>query len=90
MKLKNKKLYDFVNIGSDVTGVVILEGKYNGMVWQYGKVSFDESDDKELKLSFEYEVHENPNNIKPSDILHKFMGDILVEIIKGDLEIDDN
>ena len=88
LRLKNKKLYDFVDIGTDTTGVVVLEGKYRDMVWEYGKVSFDEGEN--LNLSFDYSIHENPNNIKPSDELHNFMGELLVDIIKSELDSNVN
>jgi len=84
LQLKIKKIYEFVDIGDDTTGVKITKGKYKGMVWEYGKVSFKEGE--ELNLSFDYAVHENPNKIKQSDKLHGVMGDILVEIIKSDLD----
>jgi len=81
--------YDFVDIGESSTGVKIKEGKYEGLVWLYGKVSFDEQLE-ELKLSFDYELIENPNDIKPSEELETIMGDILVDIIKEDLNLDDS
>ena len=84
LKLKTKKIYEFVDIGDDTTGVKIIKGKYKGMVWEYGKVSFDEGEN--LNLQFDYTVLENPNKIKKSDKLHTTMGDILVEIIKSDLD----
>lgn len=76
--------YEFIDIEDDTTGVKITKGKYKGMVWTYGKVSFDEGEN--LNLRFDYTVLENPNKIKKSDKLHTTMGDILVEIIKSDLD----
>ena len=80
--------YEFIDIGESATGIKIKEGEYEGMSWLYGKVTFDEGSD-ELKLSFDYEVVENPNNVKPSAELNSVMGDILVNIIKDDLNLDD-
>ena len=81
--------YEFIDIGESSTGIKINEGEYEGMSWMYGKVTFDEQSE-ELKLSFDYEVIENPNNIKPSKELEVVMGDILVNIIRDDLKTDDS
>jgi|TARA_R110001583_G_scaffold65099_4_gene188251 hypothetical protein len=81
--------YEFIDIGESSTGIRINEGEYEGMSWMYGKVAFDEQSE-ELKLSFDYEVIENPNNIKPSEELEVVMGDILVNIIRDDSKTDDS
>ena len=81
--------YEFIDVGELSTGIKIKDGKYQDMAWEYGKVSFDENSD-ELKLSFDYIIIENPNEIVVDDDLYKLMGDILVEIIRDDLKLNDN
>ena len=81
--------YEFIDVGELSTGIKIKEGNYQDMVWEYGKVNFDEKSEK-LKLSFNYNIIENPNEIVVDDDLYELMGDILVEIIKGDLKTNDN
>ena len=44
-------------------GFRIADGKYENVIYTYGKVQPIEEDDK-LRLKFEYNVHENPNNTK--------------------------
>jgi len=81
--------YEFIDIGESSTGVKIKEGEYTDVVLEYGKVSFNEKEE-ELELNFEYTVVENPNKIEPSEELYTLMGDIIVDIIRDDLKLDDN
>ena len=73
------------------TGIEIMEGEYQGIIYQYGKVEFVEGkpelnfqrtirkwDDKKWKLE-ELEQNEDLNNI---------MGDILVELIQTQIKKD--
>ena len=72
-------------------GIEIMEGEYQGIIYQYGKVEFVEGkpelnfqrtirkwDDKKWKLE-ELEQNEELNNI---------MGDILVELIQTQIKKD--
>lgn len=72
-------------------GIEIMEGEYQGIIYQYGKVEFVEGkpelnfqrtirkwDDKKWKLE-ELEQNEDLNNI---------MGDILVELIQTQIKKD--
>ena len=56
-----------------------MEGTYDGVIYTYGKVSFveDKESDK-LRLKFEYNVHENPNDVDTdcNDFIN-VIGDIL-------------
>ena len=92
LKMSEKKQawpFEFVDVGELSTGIKINEGKYKGMMWEYGKVTLDEKSE-ELKLSFDYNIIENPNEIVVDEILYRLMGDILVEIISNDLDLNDN
>ena len=63
-------------------GFRIADGKYENVIYTYGKVKPIEEDDK-LRLKFEYNVHENPNDVDTdSDEFINMIGDILT------LEID--
>ena len=44
------------NSKSDLTGFLIQDGKFEGVMYTYGKVTIEEND--KLRLKFEYNVHE--------------------------------
>ena len=71
------------NPTNELTGFKIEEGEYKDVIYTYGKVSPIEEDEK-LRLKFEYNVHENPNecDTDSSDFIN-VMGDILaIEVEK--------
>jgi len=85
---KDYKFIDFTN--SDLTGIMILQGEYTGVVYHYGKVRVKERGEF-ATLEFGYTiVHPGKHDI---DLLQKdeefstIMGDILTEILlKNDNE----
>ena len=64
----------------------IKTGKFSGIEYAYGKVSFDASaegiPDEHLQMNFQYFIIKNPNNIEDNDELKSTVGDILVELIE--------
>ena len=71
------------NPTNELTGFKIEEGHYKNVIYTYGKVSPIEENEK-LRLKFEYNVHENPNecDTDSSDFIN-VMGDILaIEVEK--------
>ena len=71
------------NPTNELTGFKIEEGEYKDVIYTYGKVSPIEEEEK-LRLKFEYNVHENPNecDTDSSDFIN-VMGDILaIEVEK--------
>ena len=88
---KNKK-YAFVQReGDDFSCVKLLEGKYKGIIYKYGKVKPIEKDGT-ATLQFEFDILEN--NGLPRDVFDKefftYIGDILVEIIDEQNNREDN
>ena len=80
--------YAFVhNPKSNMQGIVIKNGKYHGVIYEYKNISFgtlEDEPDKEVILSFEYNVidpfgfdREDFNKQEFGDLL----GDILVDVI---------
>ena len=74
------------NRKSDLTGFLIQEGKFEGVMYTYGKVTPIEENDK-LRLKFEYNVHENPNkcNTESGDFIN-ILGDILALEVEKDTD----
>ena len=79
---KNKK-YAFVQReGDDFTCIKLLQGKYKGIIYKYGKVGFakEERPDGTLPMKFDYDIIFNPHetNIDKQDFID-YIGDILIE-----------
>ena len=80
---KNRK-YAFVQReGDDFTCIKLLEGKYKGIIYKYGKVGFakDENSDGTLPMKFDYDIIFNPHeetSIDKQEFID-YIGDILIE-----------
>tara|TARA_Y100000034_G_C6720449_1_gene318724 strand:- start:323 stop:685 length:363 start_codon:yes stop_codon:yes gene_type:complete len=80
--------YDFVPDKEDKTleCIKIMDGKYEGMVYQYGTVGFEEVEDEDsAELVFNYRVIDEVENSDPNE-LQEILGDILVEILDEHVE----
>ena len=74
------------NPQSDLTGFKIEEGTYKDVIWTYGKVQPIEESEK-LRLKFEYNVHENPNECNTdNDDFINIIGDILAIEVEKDTD----
>ena len=89
------KNYTFVSKGDDDwASVMIKDGKYEGIIYQYGKVSVAESEDENgnMPLSFKYNIIDysghNQEDLESSVEFKNTFGDILVEILDEQLEAD--
>jgi hypothetical protein len=68
-----------------------LEGPYKDTVFQYGKVKFEEKNDL-LYLQFAYDVIESsvkkPSKLEKDESFKNYIGDLLMEIMTGNLDQD--
>ena len=83
--------YRYVNRpGDDFTSIGINGGKYEGVVYRYGKISLgEENPDGTLPFNFEYDILDNNELPRESfgEDFFDLIGDILVDIIdKEELE----
>jgi hypothetical protein len=77
----------FIAVENRKTGTVALKlisGPYEGIIFSYGKVDFNEQDDT-CKMHFEYDVHENPMVYDQKEF-ENYLGDLLVFIIADQLQ----
>ena len=86
----NKKRYVFVQKeGDNFTCIKIVEGKFENVIYKYGKVGFakDENLDGTLPMKFDYDILSNPNK---ADIDSKefidYVGDILMEQLEKQIK----
>lgn len=90
--------YNFLTPASDPGSVYIklIQGEYKDTVFKFGKVKVEEKDD-EAYLTFGYDVIESPvmkpKKLEKNEDFKNYIGNMLVEIIAGNLEqeiIDEN
>ena len=87
---KNKKYVFVQKEGDDFTCIKLLEGKYKGVIYKYGKVGFakDEKPDGTLPMKFDYDIIFNPHeetSIDKQDFID-YIGDILIELLEKQIE----
>ena len=87
--------YTFVSRGKEQwASIMVTQGKYEGIIYQYGKVSIPESEDENgnMPLSFKYNIIDysghNQEDLESSVEFKNTLGDILVEILDEQLEAD--
>tara|TARA_R110000851_G_scaffold285464_1_gene439183 strand:- start:261 stop:641 length:381 start_codon:yes stop_codon:yes gene_type:complete len=85
-----KDIFEFTEIGDDMTGIRITEGKYEGLHWTFGTVQFldPEEGKEEMECKFDYIIHDNPNKLEENQDMTNFMGDVLVDVLDKELESD--
>lgn len=71
--------------------IKILKGKFKDVVYQYGKVGFDEQEDGSVYLKFIYNIVESPtdkDDLEKSMEFKNHIGDILSTIISKNIDKD--
>ena len=94
-KTNIKDKYTFVSKADDKwASVCIMGGKFDGVIYKYGKVSMPEEENKNeegtLPFQFEYDIVDNVG-ISREDFNEDFftlIGDILVDIIDEQIKED--
>ena len=90
----NHPKYEFLEDGtSDITQtcpIKILEGKYQDIVYRYGKISLEQVDSGDLKINMEVQVIKSPDGFDQQEKdFTKTVGDIFVNIVESGIETDD-
>ena len=85
--------YTYVSRGKEQwASIMITKGKYEGIIYQYGRVSVAEEENKngEMPLSFNYNIVDinghDKEELDSSTDFKNTLGDILVEILDEQLE----
>ena len=82
--------YEFVDDNESMQcNIRLLDGPYNGLLYHYGKVKFDEQDDGTASMNFTYNVVDNPKEYEYNQTLTNTLGDILVGILDEQLKEDE-
>ena len=84
MSIKDQYVF-ITNKDENMQCIGIRKGKFEGVVYKYGKVSLgEETWDGELPFRFEYDILDNnmiPREEFDDENFFKLLGDILVDII---------
>ena len=85
--------YTYVSRGTEKwASIMITKGKYDGVIYQYGRVSVaeEENENGKMPLSFQYnvidEVGHDKEELEKSNEFRNTLGDILVDILDEQLE----
>jgi len=91
--LKDK--YTFVSkVNDEWASVCIKGGKFDGVIYKYGKVSIPEEENKNeegtLPFQFEYDIIDNVGILREefNEDFFRLIGDILVDIIDEQIKED--
>ena len=89
MSIRDKFVY-VESRSQDQTCIGIKTGKFAGVVYKYGKVSFGKEEDENgnLPLQFKYDIVDN-NGIQREQFgeeFFKLIGDILVEVMEEQIK----
>jgi len=82
-----KKNYKFDDTDKTIQPVpiIITEGKYKGIKFQYGRIAFDEQKDS-MALKFDYNLIENPDELEEDQEFVNALGEILITVIEEEIE----
>ena len=73
---------------SEETAIQIDEGKYDEVVFTFGKVGIDERTN-DCRLYFDYFLLDNEDKVEDNDEFKEVIGDILVDILETHAEVVD-
>jgi hypothetical protein len=74
---------------SGVEAVKLTSGPFSGIIFSYGKVSFEEINDgvdDTCKMNFEYDVHEDAGVTYKTEEFEMYIGELLKFIILEELQ----
>jgi hypothetical protein len=70
-----------------VTALELTSGQFSGIIFSYGGVKFEENEAKDnLKVHFDYEIHEGESTLKDKAAFEKELGDFILEMIVDGIE----
>ena len=80
--IKQYKLLDEDYMGNQL--IELTSKEYSGIIYTYGRVRLLEEDDQ-LRVQFEFDIHENPVGFVDRDKFRNHIGDILIDLLEENL-----
>ena len=80
--IKQYELLDEDNNGNQL--IELTSSEYSGIIYTYGRVRLLEEEDQ-LRVQFEYDIHENPVGSLDPTKFRNHIGDILIDLLEENL-----
>ena len=64
--------------------IQLISKEYSGIIYTYGRVRLLE-EDEQLRVQFEFDIHENPVGFVDRDKFRNHIGDILIDLLDENL-----
>ena len=80
--IKQYKLLDEDYMGNQL--IELTSKEYSGIIYTYGRVRLLEEDDQ-LRVQFEFDIHENPVGFVDRNKFRNHIGDILIDLLEENL-----
>ncbi len=64
--------------------IKLTSNEYSGIIYTYGRVRLLEEEDQ-LRVQFEFDIHENPVGFVDRDKFRNHIGDILIDLLEQNL-----
>ena len=71
--------------GLETDAISVREGEYDGVDFVFGMARFNELDDGQMQMQFNYDILKKPEGFNDDEKFHNFAGDLLVEILEKEL-----
>ncbi len=85
-KIPEYKFKDESMVGHDTCPIEILEGTYKGIVYRYGKISLNETENGELNVNMDITMVEAPEGFNQQDKdFTQTIGEIFVDIVEKNI-----
>ena len=79
------KQYELLDEDYNGNQLIQLTSKeYSGIIYTYGRVRLLE-EDEQLRVQFEFDIHENPVGFVDRDKFKNHIGDILIDLLEENL-----
>mgnify|MGYP000626695721 CR=1 FL=1 len=80
--IKQYELLDEDHNGNQL--IKLTSSDYSGIIYTYGRVRLLEEEDQ-LRVQFEFDIHENPVGFVDRDKFRNHIGDILIDLLEENL-----
>jgi hypothetical protein len=91
---KPKKYKFLTEDSTDITQtcpIEILEGKYEGIIYRYGKISFNELESGELSINMDIQMIAPPSGFDQQETeFTTTVGDIFVDIVENNITLNES
>lgn len=90
VKVPEYKFVDVITEGTETCPIEILNGKFKGIVFKYGKISLKEVENENLAVTMDISMVVCPENFDQQDSeFTQTVGEIFVDIVEKNQNMED-